>query len=348
MSRLLIILPLLLLSSPAWAEEGAETPPPAHERVAVPSPEALRLGDLGRLHDPGEVLELEANGQPFPALFRAEERGEPLGGVILLHDAGGHADWPGVIGPLRRGLPALGWSSLSLQLPIPPIAVAGDIEANARATARLLEASRPRIAAAVELLKSRGVENIALIGHGSGALAAADYLAENLAAGVGGAVLVGVSGVNTPPPLLSPHALRPLSEEEQAAAVEEPPEEEVAAEEPAPEPKPEEAPWQPPRAPAELIELISVPLLDIYGRDDLRPVTTGAAARAAAARRAEQGLPSDAFQRSQRVRVHGKDRAAAVSYRQVAITGADHHFNGHADTLIKRVHGWLKRHLPSR
>ncbi len=343
----LLALLLALPTGPIWAEEGAdsEDTPAVEERIAAPSPEALRLGDLGRLHDPGEVLELDANGEPFPALFRAEERGTLLGAVILLHDAGAHADWPGVIGPLRRQLPTLGWATLSLQLPVAPIAKAGDLEADARATARLLEAARPRIAAAVAELNARGIQRIALIGHGSGALAAADYLAENLAAGVGGAVLVGISGVSSPPPLLSPQAVR-------ATETEEPPAEGDAAEKPAPAEVEaaveEEAPWEPPRSPATLIGLISVPLLDIYGQRDLPQVLSGARRRAAAARGAEGGLSSDQYLSTQRVRTPGNDNSRRITYRQFAMPGADHPFSAHSEALVRRVHGWLKRHLPAR
>jgi len=39
------------------------------------------------------------------------------GAVLLLHDKGQHADWPDVIGPLRKSLPNNGWYTLSLSLP---------------------------------------------------------------------------------------------------------------------------------------------------------------------------------------------------------------------------------------
>ena len=68
---------------------------------------------------------------------------------------------------------------------------------------------------------------------------------------------------------------------------------------------------------------IKVPMLDIYGSQDLRSVLGSARVRQLAAR--EAGLPA---------------------YRQMRVEGADHFFTGLSDTLVARVRAWLGRVTP--
>ena len=72
------------------------------------------------------------------------------------------------------------------------------------------------------------------------------------------------------------------------------------------------------------LEKITIPLLDIYGDRDIEPVLDSARARAMAAR-----------------------KAGNSGYRQVEVPGADHFFNGLADSLVARVRGWLKKVAPT-
>lgn len=107
-----------------------------------------------------DAQELTVDGKPVLALWRNETLGRPQGAVLLLHDTGAHADWPGVVGPLRHELPLHGWHTLSLQL----------------ATA---EETPARLRAALAFLAGKSIRNIVLLGHGTGALAALRYAAEN-------------------------------------------------------------------------------------------------------------------------------------------------------------------------
>ncbi|NOX75220.1 MAG: alpha/beta fold hydrolase [Gammaproteobacteria bacterium] len=75
-------------------------------------------------------------------------------------------------------------------------------------------------------------------------------------------------------------------------------------------------------APAALAK-ITLPVLDLYGSQDLTGVLGSAKARARAAREA-----------------NNRD------YRQVKIPGADHFFRGLDSTLVKRVASWLTRTAP--
>ena len=65
---------------------------------------------------------------------------------------------------------------------------------------------------------------------------------------------------------------------------------------------------------------ITVPVLDLYGEEDLETVVQSAAQRAAAA--ADGGVPG---------------------YRQVVGSGADHFWQGEESLLLEQVRGWLGR-----
>lgn len=108
----------------------------------------------------------------FLSLYTAVDGKKAKAGVILLHDEGQHPDWPDVISPLRRGLPAHGYATLSLQAPILPRG------APIGGYGRALDESSPRIRAGIKFLRSQGIKRIMLIGHGMGATMASAYLAQ--------------------------------------------------------------------------------------------------------------------------------------------------------------------------
>jgi len=67
---------------------------------------------------------------------------------------------------------------------------------------------------------------------------------------------------------------------------------------------------------------ITLPVLDLYGTQDLRGVLGSTKARAAS-------------------------QVDNAGYRQLAIAGADHFFRGLDTTLVKRVSSWLNRMMPN-
>ncbi len=104
------------------------------------------------------------------ALYTPPLAGITAGGIILLHNQGGHPDWPAVIRPLREQLPREGWATLSIYSPQldlinEPEQIPGAISA--------------QINAGYDYLSNQGFNNVILIGHGSGASAGAMYLKDN-------------------------------------------------------------------------------------------------------------------------------------------------------------------------
>jgi pimeloyl-ACP methyl ester carboxylesterase len=71
------------------------------------------------------------------------------------------------------------------------------------------------------------------------------------------------------------------------------------------------------------LEKVKIPMLDIYGSQDIGAVRRSVRARAQAAR-----------------------RAGNSGYRQVEVAGADHFFRGLEDTLVLRVRAWIARVAP--
>ncbi|MGM0594152.1 MAG: DUF3530 family protein [Pseudomonadota bacterium] len=188
-----LILLLALGLSPLAAQEASEDEQAPSRPEHTPAQQS-RFEALQAMPLKGEKLSLNVADEPIFALYQAQSRGSGRGSVLLLHDRGSHPAAPGVIEPLRLGLPQAGWSSLSLSLP--PLAEDG-------LTIEWLERSRERIAAAVEALAQRSQPPVVLIGHGSGARAAVDYLAGGEPPDVRGLVMIGMPApANTDEPRL--------------------------------------------------------------------------------------------------------------------------------------------------
>ena len=117
----------------------------------------------------------------FLSIYTAAE-GKAKGGVIVMHDEGQHPDWPDVISPLRRGLPAHGYATLALQMPILPRG------APIGGYGRALDEAPARIRAGIKFLRAQGVTRIVLLGHGMGATMGSAYLARTKNSSVQGFV----------------------------------------------------------------------------------------------------------------------------------------------------------------
>lgn len=107
----------------------------------------------------GEPVQLEADGREFLGIYTESEEDAPHGAVIILHGRGFHPDWDQVVNPLRTALPAHGWHTLSLQMPV----LGKDAKYNDYVP--ILPTAFPRIAAGLSFFETRGIENVVLIAH---------------------------------------------------------------------------------------------------------------------------------------------------------------------------------------
>lgn len=117
----------------------------------------------------GEVLYLKDSDHEFMAID-TESEGDAKGAVIILHGRGFHANWEDAILPLRTQLPAKGWRTLSLQMPV--------LEKSAKYYdyVPLFSNAGLRIEAGIKYLKEQGVDNIVLLAHSCGAHMAMDWI----------------------------------------------------------------------------------------------------------------------------------------------------------------------------
>jgi hypothetical protein len=212
---LLLALPVLAeqQDSPPGSAAAAETPSEdaAPERPALPERSVSEAQALEQRLEQREQQWLQADDERFLALWLPANVGEPSGAVILLPGDAENADGATAVGPLRRKLPDGGWHSLSLTLPdpdhdAPPLRLpepptsaaaeaAADDEASGEAETAPSAAPDPaandaarrcahaqrvmaRIDAGIAFARQQQASRIVLLGHGSGAYWAAQYLAE--------------------------------------------------------------------------------------------------------------------------------------------------------------------------
>lgn len=112
------LLPLGALAADATKPEAAAEAPAA----PAPRPPLLERSQedaqaLERLVPRAEQQTLQAGADSFLALWKPANASDPQGAVIIVPGAGENADWPNVVGPLRRKFPDVGWHSLSVSLP---------------------------------------------------------------------------------------------------------------------------------------------------------------------------------------------------------------------------------------
>lgn len=120
-SRALPILLSALCAATTQAQEPVNEAPPAKVRHAPLFQRSdLEALDLARRF-PRQVRQLTGAQEKFLAFWQPADQATPRGAVIILPSDGENANWPNVIGPLRRALPRYGWSTLALTLPDPPL-----------------------------------------------------------------------------------------------------------------------------------------------------------------------------------------------------------------------------------
>ena len=106
----------------------------------------------------GDAVWLNDGKSDFLGIFTEAEEDKGRA-VVVMHGTGIHPDWQQVVQPLRVGLIAHNWSTLSIQMPI----LAN--EAEYPEYAPLYDEVAPRIDAAIKYLKKNGIESIVLLGN---------------------------------------------------------------------------------------------------------------------------------------------------------------------------------------
>jgi cobalamin biosynthesis Mg chelatase CobN len=152
---------MVLTIQPAMAETKANLE--REKRMAAEVEDAVLDGDVIFLKDSVN------DGHEFMAIDQ-EPEDETKGAVIILHGRGFHPNWEDGIYPLRTQLPASGWRTLSLQMPV-LVKTAKYYD-----YVPLFSQAGPRIDAGIEYLKKQGVKKIAILAHSCGAHMAMEWV----------------------------------------------------------------------------------------------------------------------------------------------------------------------------
>ena len=180
----LLLCPALLLAGipedELAADTSAETVPtsevPAPDRSLSPARWQQQETDLQRSLPAGQLRWLESGQQRWLGLFLPAMQPEPVGGVLLVSDAGQHADSPVLNGPARRLLSQAGWHTLAIALPELPAQPADNPEASLQLFGEWMQSAQTRISHSLASLQAEGAQWHALIGDGRSAWLLADSL----------------------------------------------------------------------------------------------------------------------------------------------------------------------------
>jgi len=145
---------VLLLSLSAFAQDYAK-----EKRWADEITKSLMVGDAVWLE--------QKNGHKFLSLYTEAQK--PRGAVVIAHGRGWSPDYE-LYGTLRARLAEMGYTTLSIQLPVlPSTAILG-------LYVPLYPDARERFQLAIDFLKSKGHKNIGIVSHSLGATMANQYL----------------------------------------------------------------------------------------------------------------------------------------------------------------------------
>lgn len=149
----------------------------------------------------GEPVWLNAGSHPFLSIYTPTTKRHARGAVIILHGRGMHPDWADVAAPLRTALPASGWHTLSLQMPV--------LEKDAKYNdyVPLFKEAGPRINAAIAYLRDTGVKHIVLAAHSCGAHMAMHWVARQGDKDINAYIGIGMGATDFGQPMIEPFPL---------------------------------------------------------------------------------------------------------------------------------------------
>uniref|UniRef100_A6VU58 DUF3530 family protein n=1 Tax=Marinomonas sp. (strain MWYL1) TaxID=400668 RepID=A6VU58_MARMS len=170
------------------------TPTQNAKEYIIPKPQASRIDALKasltirRLDH--QIQTLEANGEPFLALYRLSLTSSTQGCIIMLHSDNEHPDWPDAIAPLRDAMPEHSWCTISIEVPdiikrAEPVKITTATAENTSSPKELPNQTLvfARIQATMDYAKTQGIEQFTFLGYGTGASYALGFLAANKNAG---------------------------------------------------------------------------------------------------------------------------------------------------------------------
>ncbi|ADZ90298.1 alpha/beta hydrolase family protein [Marinomonas mediterranea] len=193
-----------------------ETPTSSKGEYVKPTPQQTRIKGLILRLQPNyshEIETIDDGTEDFLGLFNESGTGDPQGCVLFLHEDHAHPDWPQVISPLRRNLPSHSWCTLSIEVPdiagraTPTTVPSNDSDSDSDnssptpptdggVTLTNEQKVFDRIDAALALIREKGYQNAAYLGHRSGAAYALKYVADR---GIAGQALILVDIKTVPP-----------------------------------------------------------------------------------------------------------------------------------------------------
>ncbi len=259
----------------------------------------------------GKAVWLGDVDDAFLALYKENTLKETQGAVLLLHDLGANADWTQLINPLRLTFPKKGWNSLSLQLPM----VSSEEDKDYLSQ---IDEAVSRVKTGIEFLKQKDISKIVIVGHGAGSAVGVLYLTQNPEAPVSAFVAISLPGERS---LELPAKPEPVEDPDSGITPVQPKEKSSPAPSSATSTPIVEEPLSDRNLFAE-IEKITIPFLDVYAQQDHQEVV----------REAEK-------------RLEIMQQTDNQSFLQWEMEGADHYFRGTEELLIKRLRGWLKKHV---
>lgn len=163
--------------------------------------EQRMAGEITDMILDGDVMELNDGAQDFMAIYTETETSPARGTVIIAHGRGFHPDWADVVNPLRVGLTASGWNTLSLQMPVL------EKEAKYYDYVPLFSNASKRIQAGIDYLKSVSAAPIVLVGHSCGAHMAMQWVREHNDADIKAYVGLGMGATDYKQPMREPFPL---------------------------------------------------------------------------------------------------------------------------------------------
>ncbi len=120
----------------------------------------------------GEPLWLNADNHDFLSIY-TESEDESNKAIIVVHGTGIHPDWEQVVQPIRVEMAALGWNTLSIQMPIL------NNEASYKEYVKVYPEVSPRLKAAEKFLLDKGMKTLVIAAHSQGSSMSAYYLSRN-------------------------------------------------------------------------------------------------------------------------------------------------------------------------